>query len=90
LEIAEMRSKEEHLDKSTTLRQWLYRGAEDYILYLLQDGRISISKAAELLEVTIYDIYRLASERGIELGATLEQYQKSLQVAKGALSKGRK
>jgi len=38
---------------------------------------VLIGKAAELLDKTIYDIYRLAKERDIELGVTETHYKKS-------------
>lgn len=52
--------KEEHVDKSTALRQFLYFGARDYVMELYQNGRISLSKAAELLEVSTFDVMRMA------------------------------
>lgn len=75
--LARLRSNEEHVNQSTALKQLLYAGAESYTLELLRKGRISIGKAAELLDKTIYNIYRLAKERDIELGATEIHYKKS-------------
>ena len=34
MEIVELRTKEEYVDKSTALRQLIYQGATDYILSL--------------------------------------------------------
>jgi predicted HTH domain antitoxin len=82
LELAELKSKEERTDKATALRQWLYGGAEEYVLGLLSAGRLTLSRAAELLELSVYDVQRLAQERGIELGATAEQYEKARQTAR--------
>ena len=75
--LARLRSNEEHVNQSTTLKQLLYAGAESYTLELLGKGRISVGKAAELLDKTIYDIYRLAKERDMELGATETHSKKS-------------
>jgi len=75
--LARLRSSEEHVNQSTALKQLLYAGAENYVLKLLEKGRISIGKAAELLDRSIYDIYRLANERNIELGATETHYKKA-------------
>lgn len=55
--------------------------AEQYVLSLLEEGRISIGRAAELLEVTVYDVQRLAEAPGIELGATDEQSRRSRALA---------
>ena len=80
--LARLRSTEEHITQSTALKQLLYAGAEDYVLELLNKGRISIGKAAELLNKSIYDIYRLAKKRNIELGTTETYYQKAKKTAK--------
>lgn len=73
LKLAEIKSQEDRMDKATALRQWIYAGAEQYVLHLLSDGRLSISYTAELLEISIHDIYRLAKKYGIELGSTGEE-----------------
>lgn len=75
--LAKLRSKEEYVDQSTALRQLLYIGAEEYVLTLIDTGRISVGKAAEMLKVTVHDIYRLAEKHGVQLGATSEQRRKS-------------
>jgi len=77
LELADLRAAEERVDRSTALRQLLYAGAEEYVLELLQRGRISLSKAAELLDRSTWAIYELAQERGISLGATAEEYEEA-------------
>jgi hypothetical protein len=81
LELVALYSEEQRTDKSTTLRQWLYRSAEEYVARLVGEGRISSSKAAELLEVSVFDIYRIAEQYGIESGATKDQYEQSRQNA---------
>lgn len=73
LEVADLRAREERVDRSTALRQLLYAGAEEYVLGLLARGRISLSKAAELLERSTLAVYALAQERGVILGAPLEE-----------------
>mgnify|MGYP001024619993 CR=1 FL=1 len=80
--LARLRSNEEHVNQSTALKQLLYTGAESYILELLRKGRISIGRAAELLDKTIYDIYRLAKEKDIKLGVTEAYYIKSKETTK--------
>jgi len=80
--LTQLRSNEEHVSQSTALRQLLYSGAENYTLGLLNKGRISIGKAAELLDRTVYDIYRLAKERNIELGATETYYKRGEETIK--------
>ncbi len=81
LKLAEARSSEEHIDKSTALRQLMYKGAEDYILDLISRGRISVSRGAELLDTSLHEIYRLAKKKRVEIGATLDQYEKGEKTA---------
>ncbi|MBI4141286.1 hypothetical protein HY485_05610 [Candidatus Woesearchaeota archaeon] len=87
LTLAKLRAKEEYLDQTTALRQLLYLGAEEYVLNLVESGRIAIGKAAELLNLTIQDIHRLAEKHGIQLGATAEQQKKSSETIKKLLKR---
>lgn len=77
MELAEAKSRSERTDRATALRQLLYAGAEEYVLELLSSGRISSGKAAELLDTTVYRVHELAIERGVEIGARLEDYRRS-------------
>ena len=76
-ELASLSAQEQHTDKATALRQWLHRGAAQYVLKLVAEGRISVGRAAELLDLTVYDLQHLATTLDIELGATDEQRRKS-------------
>ena len=85
--IIELKSKEEHTNKAVVLKQMIYKGMEDYILKLIEKGRLSIGKAAEILDVSIYDIHEMAKSKGIKLGASPEQRQKSKEYLKKFLVK---
>ena len=85
--IIELKSKEEHTNKAVVLKQMMYKGLEDYILKLIEKGRISIGKAAEILDVSIYDIHEMAESKGIKLSASPEQRQKSKGYLKKILGK---
>ena len=80
--LSRLRAQEEHLDQATTLRQFLHTGAEEYIVHLVAEGRISIGKAAEILNRTVYDLQRIAQKHGVRLGAAPEQARKSRETAK--------
>jgi len=75
LELADLRAAEEQVDRSTALRQLLHVGAVGYMLELLGKGRISLSKAAELLDSSPLAVIDKARERGVELGAGLDEYR---------------
>jgi hypothetical protein len=81
-ELAAVGAREQHTDKATTLRQWLYHGAEQYSLNLVSEGRLSIGRAAELLDTTIFDLQDRAESLGIELGATEQQNELSHRLVK--------
>lgn len=77
LALADLRAEEEQVDRSTALRQILYVGAEKYVLDLLTKGRISLSKAAELLQCSTLAVVQKAQERGVAISVTLEQYERA-------------
>ena len=81
LQLAELRGREERTNKATALRQWLYTAAEEYAFAQFADGRLTLSQTAELLDLSVYDVQQKVRERGIELGATAEQYRQALETA---------
>ncbi len=81
LKIAEIRSKDERTNKTTAIKQFLYSGAEEYLLRLCSQGRVSIGKAAEILHKSIYDLQESAKRKGIELGITAKQYYEGKKLA---------
>lgn len=85
--VAKLRAKEEYVDNSTALRQMLHVGAEEYVLGLVEKGRITTGRAAELLKIPIQDIYELAKKHGVRLGANLEQIKESEKTLKMLLKK---
>ena len=74
LKLAELRSKEEHTSRTSAIKQFLYSGAEEYLLKMCSQGRISLGKAAEMLHKSIYDLQESARKKGIELGITQKEY----------------
>jgi hypothetical protein len=79
-QVAALRAEIEHTDRATAMRQWLHEGADRYVVQLVSDGHITISRAAELLDVSIYDIHAMAERYGIQLGPTVEQWHRSLET----------
>jgi hypothetical protein len=76
-EIASLKAEWEHTDKATALRQWLHESAAIYLVRQVGDGRLTMSRAAELLSTSIYELYNVAEEYRIEIGATAEQARRS-------------
>ena len=75
LALADLRAAEERIDRATALRQLLHAGAVTYVLHMLAEGRISLSKAAELLDATPLALVQKAREHGVELGASVDAYR---------------
>ncbi len=61
--------REEHLEKSAALRKILHMGLEAYrrdrALRLLAAGSVTVSKAARIARVTVWEMIDLAKERRI-------------------------
>jgi predicted HTH domain antitoxin len=85
MELADAKSRSERTNRASALRQLLYAGAEDYAMGLLAEGRISVGKAAELLDTTVQRVHQLSKERGVEIGANLEAYRRSRRSISGLL-----
>lgn len=82
MKLIELRSTEERVDKSTALRQLLYEGAEEYVLKLLAEGRISLSYACELLDRSPFYIYELAQKHNIEISSSEDSFKKGQNLLK--------
>ena len=53
----------------------------DGLIKSIKTGKVSLSRAAELLDTTTFEIMRLAQEQGILTGCTEEQQEKSRKTA---------
>ena len=81
LSLVDSKATEDRTDRSTALRQLLYAGAEDYVIELLKRERISASRAAELLDVSLYKVHELSRERGAELASGSEDHDRGRETA---------
>lgn len=85
MELAEAKSRTERTDRSTALRQLLYAGAESYVMDLLEEGRISASRAAETLGVSVHRVHEMVEKRRIQAGADLGDYSRSREATRSLL-----
>jgi hypothetical protein len=85
MELAEAKSRAERTDRSTALRQLLYAGAEDYVMGLLGEGRISASRAAEVLGVSVHRVHEMVEKHRIQAGPDLGDYRRSREATRGLL-----
>lgn len=61
--------EEEQLDRSTAVRKLLAEGLADWrrdrALRKLEDGEVTFSRAAEIADVSVWELARLADERDV-------------------------
>lgn len=76
LSLVDFKAREDRTDRVAVLSQLLYAGAEDYVIELLKRGRISASRAAKVLDVSLYKVHELARERGAEAASGLEDHDR--------------
>jgi predicted XRE-type DNA-binding protein len=81
LSLVDSKASEDRTDRATALRQFLYAGAEDYVIELLKRERISASRAAELLDVSLYRVHELMRERSAKVSAGSETYDGGQETA---------
>ena len=72
VELLDVHTRELRSDRASVLRHWLWQSAEKATVGLVGEGKLSIEKASELLDRSHQDIYRIAQDNGIELGATTQ------------------
>jgi len=72
-DVIEAYARENNVDEKTALRMLTYEGIRKYVLKLYSSGEVSLSKAAEILGVSVHDVLRLAVKYGVEVGPTKEQ-----------------
>ncbi|MGQ9723574.1 MAG: hypothetical protein ACUVXA_19915 [Candidatus Jordarchaeum sp.] len=80
--VVETLAKEEHIDEKTALRKLLYEGIKPYVLNLYAKGKISLSKTAEILNLSVSEVLNLGKTYGLEIGSTAEQAKESRKHAR--------
>jgi hypothetical protein len=85
MELAEAKARTERTDRSTALRQLPYAGAEGHVLDLLGEGRISASRAADVLAVSVLRVHELAREQRVEIRATGVDYRRFTETGRDLL-----
>jgi predicted HTH domain antitoxin len=80
--VVETLAKEEHIDEKTALRKLLYEGIKPYVLNLYAKGKISLSKTAEILNLSVSEVLSLGKTYGLEIGSTAEQAKESRKHAR--------
>lgn len=78
-------SKEENLDISTVVRRLLAGGIKEWrierALSLYRDGKITLGKAAKMADVSLRQMMKLASDKGIPFQYTIEDLREDYEAA---------
>jgi len=76
-------SKEYHVDLSTLLKKLILRGLEfekrKSVIKLYGDRKISLQKAAELLELSIWEMVELLKRENIHIDYGFEELEEDLE-----------
>ena len=74
VELLDVHTREHRSDRASVLRQWLWQSAEKATVALVSEGKLTIGRASELLDRSHQEIYRIARDNDLELGAS-EQHR---------------
>ena len=82
LKDIEFAGRELELDRSEVLRRFLSEAIRQFkikkALELLGQRRVSVGKAAEIAEISIYELMELADRSGIELDYSIQDLEKDI------------
>lgn len=75
------RSRDEHIDKMSVLKQMLREGAELYLVNQYSNGRISKGRLAELLDLDIYDVNELLEKHHVKASISYKMFTTGIETA---------
>lgn len=79
-------SKEELVDRSTFMRKLIKKGYENYLkeksLEKYKKGQITLSKAAEIANLTLFDMERYLIENGVKSDYDLDDFAREKDLLK--------
>lgn len=79
--ILHRRSKEEHIDTISVLKQIIREGAELYLIKQYSDGKISKGKLAELLDLDMYEVNELLEKYHVKASISYERFTRGIKTA---------
>jgi len=72
------RVRTEKIDESTAIRQLLALGVEDYAVKLYREGRVTLTEAADLANVSLREMVDILLAHGVKGNIRLDQQKKAL------------
>lgn len=79
--ILNQRSREEHIDTISVLKQIIREGAELYLINQYSDGKISKGKLAELLDLDMYEVNELLEKYHVKASISYERFTRGIKTA---------
>lgn len=80
-DILDLRSREEHIDRMSVLKQMLWDGVESYLVTQYSSGSISKGKLAELLKIDIYELNEVLEKHHVKSTISYEKFTKGIRIA---------
>ena len=80
--ILDMRSREQHVDKISVLKQMVWNGVEFYLTDQYSNGKISKDKLADLLGLDVYDVNELLEKHHVKASISYERFTRGIDIAK--------
>ena len=76
--------KEEGVDRSTIIREMINLGYKDFIMDRLSksyiEGKVTLSQAAKLAEVTIWEMEKYLVDKGFKSSYSIDDLEKELEI----------
>ena len=76
--------KEEGVDRSTIIREMINLGYTDFIMDRLSksyiEGKVTLSQAAKLAEVTIWEMEKYLVDKGFKSSYSIDDLEKELEI----------
>ena len=79
--ILDLRSREEHIDKISVLKQMLWEGVESYLVNQYSSGKVSKGKLAELLNLDIYGVNEVLEKYHVKSSISYERFTRGIEIA---------
>ncbi len=76
------RTRKEGVDESTSLRQLLTLGLQEYAVQLYREGKIGLPEAAELSNQNVREMLDILELHGVRGNVQYETQSKSLEIVK--------
>jgi len=79
--ILDLRSREEHIDRMSVLKQMLWDGVESYLVNQYSSGKVSKGKLAELLNLDIYGVNEVLEKYHVKSSISYERFTQGIEIA---------